>query len=243
MEHKYIGTENHKWLSTEQPVRKSGPGVKNSSEKAVWPCTWEHCCAPSLASQHTGSKSSVRFTAGSSLSSLLPLCQRQGCRFKETNRISDVYFSGFDWLMCWTLSLWFTFQNKSAWQPGRGKMLGRGSDRTENHPPSPFFRLLDSAEAKISSVFLFPPVVSLNRPLLATTARPRNGIPTCISLQLFPNHQWLSPHPLSDSLQRSIRWVSSSRTLIFTFILGSCCLRAVANIPVSYFLTVVKHWA
>lgn len=27
MEHKYIGTENHKWLSTEQPVSKSGPGV------------------------------------------------------------------------------------------------------------------------------------------------------------------------------------------------------------------------
>lgn len=67
-----------------------------------------------------------------------------------------------------TVSLRFTFQNKSAWQPNKRRMFGRGGDGTEDYPaPSVLVRFLDSADTMVCSVFL-------NWPLLPTATLPRN---------------------------------------------------------------------
>lgn len=88
--------------------------------------------------------------------------------------------------------VWFIFQNKSAWQPSRGKTLGRESNWTNLY----FFFPLNSLSQQRLKSFLFHVMLwFFSWPLLRTGIFPRNDF---FFFKLFPER--LLPFPLSFSV-------------------------------------------
>lgn len=145
---------------------------------------------------------------------------RQRYKFRATNHTCCLVY-GFCWLICWTVSMWFTFQNKSAWQPNWRRMLGRGSD--PSYPSLGFFFVclsvclfLDSLIQQLVSSVYAPAVFFVFFFQLATPFYHRTSqkwIPTIFFFQFFTSCDWTShrAHSASDLC-----------SLIFMFILCPC---------------------
>lgn len=228
-----------------------------------------HCCALYFRSHHTQwtsvqkcimcwtlcswngcpvwSHPEINLQRGSSVclsSALLPMCQRQWYKFRETDHISDVYFRDFtDWYVELCLCD-LPFRTKAAGSQTEGRCLG--GEVTGPKTDLPLLILDSLIQQRLKSPLFFSP-------LLLFLSTGHSSLPphfpemdSNLYFLLVVHRHWLCPHPLSDCLQCCIRLPSP---LCSYFVHAE----TVASVPrpgltylLSYFLTlpqsVVKHW-